>query len=309
MPEAKECANCGATQGLLKCSRCQQAYFCSWRCQKAYWPFHKSECRRNDFADAIAKQEPKFAAWMRKHGKIAVLKDDEVDRLERASAATHGATREDVMASMYGRADPKPLPPTYSPEDLKKMRAAEETAHLTCGRVPTPTDRAWAEIGVAEGLGLDCGAYKWSQTQAQVEVFIRLPRVACSRRHVDVDLTPTSLRVRCDGETLLEGALFREIKRDESTWLIHDGAILELSLLKRFRRGLAYGKGETNADTFWRSLLQNADDTRTLLCRHPPSAYYKTEWRTEAGGGLDAAARPRPRPHTLTSADGGAIAA
>lgn len=34
--------------------------------------------------------EPKFALWMRKHHKLAVLKDDEVDRLERASAACTG---------------------------------------------------------------------------------------------------------------------------------------------------------------------------------------------------------------------------
>ena len=27
---------------------------------------------------------------------------------------------------MYGRSDPKPLPPSYSPEDLKKMKRAEE---------------------------------------------------------------------------------------------------------------------------------------------------------------------------------------
>ena len=47
---------------------------------QAYWPFHKPECKRNEFADAIQEKEPKFAAWMRKHGKQAVLKDDEVDR-------------------------------------------------------------------------------------------------------------------------------------------------------------------------------------------------------------------------------------
>jgi hypothetical protein len=40
---------------------------------QAYWPFHKSACRRNDFADAIEQQEPQFAAWMRKHAKLAVL--------------------------------------------------------------------------------------------------------------------------------------------------------------------------------------------------------------------------------------------
>ena len=50
---------------------------------QAYWPFHKAWCRSNDFADAVEATEPKFARWMRKHGKLAVLKDDEVDRIER----------------------------------------------------------------------------------------------------------------------------------------------------------------------------------------------------------------------------------
>ena len=35
---------------------------------------------KNEFADAVEETEPKFAAWMRRHGKQAVLKDDEVDR-------------------------------------------------------------------------------------------------------------------------------------------------------------------------------------------------------------------------------------
>ena len=52
--------------------------------------------------------EPKFARWMRQHGKLAVLKDDEVDRLERAAVASTGYTRDEVMNSMYGRLDPKP---------------------------------------------------------------------------------------------------------------------------------------------------------------------------------------------------------
>ena len=40
--------------------------------------------------------------------KLAVLKDDEIDRLERASAACTGASRQDVMDSMYNRLEPKP---------------------------------------------------------------------------------------------------------------------------------------------------------------------------------------------------------
>eukprot|EP00951_Prasinocladus_malaysianus_P023140 scaffold195656_cov30-Prasinocladus_malaysianus.AAC.1 len=46
---------------------------------------------------------------MRKHGKQAQLKDDEVDRLERASKAACGPTREEVMNSMYNRLNPKPI--------------------------------------------------------------------------------------------------------------------------------------------------------------------------------------------------------
>ena len=67
-------ANCGSTESLARCSRCHAVYFCSVMCQKAYWPFHRAWCRRNDFADAIEANEPKFARWMRKHGKQAVLK-------------------------------------------------------------------------------------------------------------------------------------------------------------------------------------------------------------------------------------------
>ncbi len=46
--------------------------------KKACWPFHRSACRPNQFADAVEAAEPKFAGWMRGHGKLAVLKDDEV---------------------------------------------------------------------------------------------------------------------------------------------------------------------------------------------------------------------------------------
>eukprot|EP00955_Chlamydomonas_euryale_P114870 366311-Chlamydomonas_euryale.AAC.4 len=43
-------------------------------------------------------------------GRQAVLRDDEVERLERASrAACASASRTEVMESMYGRLDPKPL--------------------------------------------------------------------------------------------------------------------------------------------------------------------------------------------------------
>lgn len=70
-----ECENCGATEDLALCSRCHTAHFCSRKCQKAYWPFHREWCRRNDFADEVERTQPKFARFLRKHGKQAVLKD------------------------------------------------------------------------------------------------------------------------------------------------------------------------------------------------------------------------------------------
>ena len=76
---AHECGNCGHTgSNLACCARCRSMWFCSVKCQKAYWPFHKQWCRKNDFADAVERTEPKFARWMRKHGKQAVLKDGAV---------------------------------------------------------------------------------------------------------------------------------------------------------------------------------------------------------------------------------------
>ena len=56
----------------------------------------------------MEEAEPKFASWIRSHGKLAVLKDDEVDRLERAGAATMGVSRTEVLESMYNRLEPRP---------------------------------------------------------------------------------------------------------------------------------------------------------------------------------------------------------
>jgi hypothetical protein len=71
--------NCGATGELLRCSRCHAAWFCSLPCHKAYWPFHSAACRPNHFADAAERQgDAKFAAWMRGHGRLAVLQDEQV---------------------------------------------------------------------------------------------------------------------------------------------------------------------------------------------------------------------------------------
>mmetsp|Transcript_10172 Transcript_10172/g.21196 ORF Transcript_10172/g.21196 Transcript_10172/m.21196 type:complete len:291 (-) Transcript_10172:157-1029(-) len=264
----KECANCGSKDSLGRCSRCHQAWFCSLKCQKAYWPFHKEWCTRNDFADVIEKHEPKFAKWMRKHGKQAVLKDDEVNRLERKVA---------TMEDMYGKADPKPLPPAYTSEDLKKMVLAEEQSLLEDTR-QTREDKYWREICIPENLGLQCPKYKWRQNQSYVEVYVQLP-AGTKANAIVVELQTNSLSVTIEGQTYLRGDLYAPIKQDMSVWVIHE-QILEVVMLKRNRKN-QYEDKKTNADTFWYSVFWKGRPEEVLQLKQPPIEYYSSEFERE----------------------------
>lgn len=257
-----------------------------------YWPFHKSNCKRNEFADAIEETEPKFATWMRRHGKIAVMKDDEVDRLERA-----GASRQDVMESMYGRVDPKPqgmrilcfivcpdnilislcvhpAEPNFSLEERRAMKKREEDEKKMAQRMAL-VSQSYRQIDIPRDLGIDCGNYKWKQNQSYVEVFIPLSDYVAQEAtdpKVSVELQPKRLSVEINERAILRGSLYREIKAEESTWYIQDG-VLEIIMLKRSRRG-QYANGETNADTFWHAVLESASKMEMLPCVQPPTSYY-----------------------------------
>jgi len=67
-------------------------------------------------------------------------------------------------------------------------------------------------------------------------------------------MTPCVLHITVDGDRLLGGPLWAEIKQEDSTWQI-SGGMLEFSLLKRSRRN-NYANGHTNADTFWRRAVE-----------------------------------------------------
>lgn len=274
-----ECANCGETNNLLKCSRCHSAHFCGVACQRQYWPFHKAACKRNEFADAVEESEPKFATWMRKHGKMAVMKDDEVDRLERAGAQS-ASLRQDVMESMYGRLDPKPAPAVYSLEEQKKMKAREDAeraeARKAAGKLLSPS---YQQIDVPGELGVACSSYKWRQNQTFVEIFVPVRE----GENVAVELKPKSICVEVGGRPLLKGTLYRDVKAEDSTWYVQDG-VLEITLLKLSRRG-QYANGETNADTFWRSVLRGAGEHEALALEAPPACYYKSHFELDVNKG------------------------
>ena len=332
-----ECHNCGATENLALCSRCHAAHFCSRKCQKAYWPFHREWCRRNDFADHVEKTQPKFARFLRKHGKQAVLKDgtrpsipvrprsppraprarspvprdlttknarrgwqfhlpirtfpDEVDRLERKVVS---------MSDMYGRANPKPTPPSFDADDMRRMRAAEErdlrlarerdaaaAAALAPGApLSLAHNPAWTDVTLPPNLGADTGAYKWRQNQTFVDIFIPLPVDCHVASDVRVDISSDAVSARVRGETVLDGDLYAPIKAEASTWIVADG-VLEISLLKRNRRG-NYENGASNADTFWYSVVREgggAKGAARLALDAPPQNYYESEWIRDPEGG------------------------
>jgi hypothetical protein len=147
---------------------------------QAYWPFHKQACRPNQFADAMEPADPKFAAWMRAHGKLAVIKDEQVERLERAAAAPPGVqapSRHEVMESMYGLINPAPQgePWLFHFLQLPQLEAMKCTLPVrthspakfssTVPRAPTPACSDGACLGVSYSTG-------WSQQTAECQQHI-----------------------------------------------------------------------------------------------------------------------------------------
>lgn len=150
---------------------------------------------------------------------------------------------------------------------------------------------------------MDCGTYKWMQSQTEVEVFVHVPenlkrqdvslclygggktsrmQTAPLLLHVFdlpvpflqviVKLTPATLLVSLAGRVILSGKLFQAIKQEDSMWLLEDG-VLHLTMLKRNRRG-NYANNCTNADTFWQAVMQNSPRQETLQLAFPPAKYY-----------------------------------
>lgn len=138
---------------------------------------------------------------------------------------------------------------------------------------------SYKHIDIPTDLGLDCGTYKWRQNQSYVEIFIPLPDSVDSAAKIRVELKPGFISVEINERPFLRGTLYRDIKAEDSTWFMQDG-VLEITLLKYSRRG-QYANGETNADTFWKSVLQSAQETEMLHLQNPPSKYYTSYYEAD----------------------------
>ena len=195
------------------------------------------------------------------------------------------------MASMFGRASPCPLAPSYTPSEVAAV-AAREAAERDAGALVTEEDRAWAAAvapaaarAAGGALALPRCAARWWQTPVSVTVALRLPPGAGK---VAVRIERGSVRVVAGATILLAAAPRRALAPALSTWTLCDG-VLSLTLVKASRRG-RYADGETAADTWWRALLAEggagegrgalggagagALTTASLLPPNPPVEYY-----------------------------------
>lgn len=159
----------------------------------------------------------------------------------------HMPPLQEVMDSMYGRLEPKPLAPAYTAQELAAMRAAEEAGKAAARAALASTGGpayATLELPAPGELSLDCQRYKWRQSQSHVEVFVPLPEGLTARR-CSVQLSTSAISISVNDTRVLSGRLYRPIKAEESTWFVQDG-VLEVTMLKRNRRG-HYEAGTTNA--------------------------------------------------------------
>eukprot|EP01012_Entosiphon_sulcatum_P052605 TRINITY_DN72306_c0_g1_i1.p1 TRINITY_DN72306_c0_g1~~TRINITY_DN72306_c0_g1_i1.p1 ORF type:complete len:306 (+),score=62.39 TRINITY_DN72306_c0_g1_i1:36-920(+) len=259
--DEQQCMNCDKRgRNYQMCPVCHDAWYCSPKCEKDYQPFHRVYCRRNDFADSVRATNPEFAKWLRQHGKQAVITDRDVDLLNSPTAN---------MQHLYGRATHEAAPAKYSEEEVIAMREREDRERKERQK-SAPFDRAWTAIDIPEGLGAASDEYKWKQAQAYVYVYIPI-RDATGK--AKIDFRAKHVRVACGQRVLFEGELLKEIMPDESCWqLDRETGIIEVVMMKKWRRD-KYKTGETNADTWWRTVLEGATSA-VISEQQAPSVYY-----------------------------------
>lgn len=247
----RQCEECGKRGvNLRRCRRCKSVWYCGQECQKRNWELHRGNCHPHEIADEIEKQDPKFAEWIRTKNRNIAIVTDPNGKIEygKMPRRTHDVTKKEEKE-----------------EDKKSVvelpfAERQESSYS-------------AALTVLQGFGIDEGSYKWSQTTSDVMIVIKL-RENTVPSDVSVSFKAESICVAYStGETVLSGTLAKAIKVDESIWEYDKkGCILTITLLKMWRRG-NYKKGETSAETWWKSLLT---DTTQLPEKYPPTEYYTT---------------------------------
>ena len=248
-----QCEECGKRGvNLRRCGRCKSVWYCGKECQRRNWELHRSSCQPHEIADEVEKQDPKFAEWIRTKNRNVAIVTDPTAKIE------------------YGKLPKRAHDPQHR-EQEGPQEPAPAKAEVPFGE---RQESAYsAALTVLPGFGIDEGSYKWSQTTSDVMVVAKL-REGTAPGDLDVSFGAESLRVRySSGEEILSGTLAKAIKVDESLWEYdRKSCVLTITLLKMWRRG-NYKKGETSAETWWKSLFT---DSAQLQEKYPPTDYYST---------------------------------
>ena len=92
--------------------------------------------------------------------------------------------------------------------------------------------------------------YEWSQTLREVVLSLPLPEGCTNKRTIGVTFKPDRLKVVLKGATVVDGALTKRIKVEDSTWYIEGG---------RLRVDLAKAK----ADEWWKCVCEGDPEVDT----------------------------------------------
>lgn len=83
-----------------------------------------------------------------------------------------------------------------------------------------------------DGNGCDLPQYKWTQKLEEIDLRVPLP-VACKGRDLVVEIQKKRLKVALKGQPpIIDGELHKEVKAEESTWLLEDKKCLLVNLEK-----------------------------------------------------------------------------
>ncbi|XP_059095990.1 nuclear migration protein nudC-like [Tigriopus californicus] len=83
-----------------------------------------------------------------------------------------------------------------------------------------------------EGNGCDLDKYKWVQKLEEIDLRVPLP-MACKGRDLVVEIQKKRLKVALKGQPpIIDGELHKEVKAEESTWLLEDKKCLLVNLEK-----------------------------------------------------------------------------
>jgi len=119
------------------------------------------------------------------------------------------------------------------------------------GVIPDAKDDDDGKKKPNSGNGSDCKNYSWTQTLQEIEVRVPVP-FGTKSKDLAVDMKQKRLKVGLKNKpAIVDDALFKTIKVNDSTWTIEDSKVLVLQLSK------------INQMEWWSKLIESEEEIST----------------------------------------------